>query len=249
MRILRLGTSNDDQTPVPEEQRAWKIAEQMLAEVVDEPVETVLRRGWPNEKFAARLEAWVEELEPDFVVLQVNNYWYGHESIPLWFDRRLGRAGRSLGSAGAKLGKWSWVADNRWAQFVSRRAPDVLPYATHFTIPQVASCMELALRKVMAHEGVILLVRGNEDWHIPTASARFNRRNHARNLAMSAVMKDVCERLRVPYAQRPSMGKGEVTTLNDAGFHVTSEEQRNAGTFDGEAMIAAWRSAHALKEA
>lgn len=246
MRVLRLGTSNDDQTPVPEDQRAWKIAERLFSEAVGEPVETVLRRGWPSASFPGRLEAWVEELEPDFVVLQVNNYWYGHESVPLWFDRRLGRVGKSLSGAGAKVGEWSWVADNRLAQLVSRRAPDILPYATHFTVSEVASCMELALRKVLAHEGVILLVRGNEDWPIPTASRRFNRRNHARNLAMSAAMKDVCERLRVPYAQRPSLAVGEIKTLNDAGFHSAPEEQRRAGEFDGEAMIAAWRSAHAL---
>lgn len=249
MRILRIATSNDDQTPVPEGQRAWKIAETMLAQAVGEPVETVLRRGWPNEKFPGRLEAWIEELEPDFVLIQVNNYWYGHESIPLWFDRRLGRAGRSLGSAGAKLGKWSWVADNRWAQLAIRRAPDFLPYATHFSIAEVASCMELALRKVLAHEGVILLVRGNEDWPIPTASGRFNRRNHTRNLAMSAAMKDVCDRLRVPYAQRPSLTASEITTLNGAGFHSTADEQRKAGEFDGAAMIAAWRSAHPVARA
>ena len=246
MKVLRIGNSNDDQTPVPEAQRAWKIAEAMLAEAVGEPVETVLRRGWPNEKFPGRIEAWIDELEPDFVVIQVNNYWYAHESIPLWFDRKFGRAGRAIGTAGTKVGKWSWVADNRWAQLVSRRAPDLLPYATHFTTAQVASCMELTLRKVLAHEGIILLVRGNEDWNIPTASARFNRRNHARNAVMSAAMRDVCERLRVPYAQRPSMGKDEITTLNGAGFHSTADEQRKAGEFDGEAMIAAWRSAHAL---
>ncbi len=245
MRILRIGTSNDDQTPVPEAQRGWKIAEQMLAEATGEPVETVLRRGWPNSKFGDRLEAWMEELQPDFVVIQVNNYWYGHESIPLWLHRRLGRVGDSVGSVGAKVGRWSWVADNRVAQLVNRRAPDVLPYATHFSVAEVASGMESALRRVLTHEGVLLLVRGNEDWHIPTASARFNRRNRARNAAMSAAMREVCERLRVPYAQRPSNPE-EVRTVNNAGFHSAPEEQQNAGAFDGESMIAAWRSVHSL---
>jgi hypothetical protein len=243
MRVLRLGTSNDDAGSLPEEQRAWKIAERHLAGWAGEAVETTLKRAWPNAQFPSLVERWVDEHEPDLVVLQVNNFWYGHESIPLWFERRLGRAGKSLSSAGLKVGKSAWFADNRWAQMFNRKLLSILPKATHFTVAEVAVCMEGAMRKVLAHEGVVLLVRGNEDWAaMPMATRRFNRRNAARNAAMSGAMRSVCERLRVPYSQRPTLHAGEVRTVNGAGWHNNAEGERLAGEFDGQAMASAWQA-------
>lgn len=244
MRVLRIGTSNDDAGPVPETGRAWKIAERILAEATDEEVQTVLKRAWPSAELPALVDRWIAEFAPEFVVLQVNNFWYGHESTPLWLDRRLGRAGRTLGQAGAKVGRQTWVADNRWAQLVNRRVLAVLPKATHFSVLQVAECMEAVIRKVIAHEGVILLVRGNEDWvAMPMAGRRFNRRNRARNAAMSAAMRGICERLHVPYAQRPPIQASEMQTVNGAGWHNNARAERETGEFDGRAMVAAWQGA------
>jgi hypothetical protein len=248
MRVLRLGTSNDGASALPEEQRGWKIAERRLADSTGEPVETVLRGAWPNAQFPSLLERWMEEYEPDMVVLQVNNFWYGHESVPLWFERRLGRAGKSLSDMGLKVGKSAWFADNRWAQLFNRRLLTVLPKATHFTVAEVAVCMEEAMRKVLAHEDIVLLVRGNEDWAaMPMATRRFNRRNAARNAAMSGAMRSICERLRVPYAQRPTLRAGEVQTVNRAGWHNNAQGERLIGEFDGQAMVTAWQGARAQR--
>ncbi len=241
MRVLRLGTSNDDAGSVPEEQRGWKIAERLLAEAAGEPVQTTLKRAWPNEGLAPRLEGWLDEYKPDMVVLQVNNFWYGYESIPLWFERRLGRAGASLNHVGLKIRNAPWFADNRWAQLMNRNLLRVLPATTHFTVPEVAACMEGAMRKVLAHEGVVLLIRGNDAWaSMPMASRGFNRRNAARNAAMSSAMRSVCERLRVPYVQRPVLQAGELETVNRAGWHYNADGERQAGEFDGQAMATAW---------
>lgn len=248
MRVLRLGTSNDDARALSEEQRGWKIAERCLAGSTGEPVETFLKRAWPSAQFPSLLERWMDEYEPDMVVLQVNNFWYGHESIPLWFERRLGRAGKSLSNLGLKVGNSAWFADNRWAQMFNRRLLSILPKATHFTVAEVAVCMEGAMRKVLAREGVVLLVRGNEDWAaMPMATRRFNRRNAARNAAMSSAMRSVCERLRVPYFQRPTLQAGEVQTVNGAGWHNNAEGERLTGEFDGPAMVTAWQAAHAQR--
>ena len=246
MRVLRLGTSNDAAGSLPEDQRGWKIAERRLAEATGDPVETILKGAWPNAAFASRLESWMDEYKPDLVVLQINNFWYGYESIPLWFERRLGRPGVSVNRIGLKLRNSPRFADSRWAQLVSRSLLRVLPSTTHFTIPEVATCMEGAMRKILAREGIILLVRGNDDWaSMPMASRRFNRRNHARNAAMSSAMRSMCERLRVPYVQRPTLQAGELQTVNGAGWHYDAQGERQGGEFDAEAMTAAWLAVRA----
>lgn len=244
MRVLRLGTSNDSAGHLPEEQRGWKIAENALATASGQRIDTVLKRAWPTEQLPSLIQRWMDEFEPDLVVLQVNNFWYGHESTPLWFERRLGRPGKLLSDAGMNVGKAAWIADNRWAQLLNRRLLGLLPKATHFTPAEVAACMEVAMRRVLSHEGVVLLVRGNEDWaEMPLATRRFNRRNADRNAAMSAAMREICQRLHVPYFQRPTLRAGEVLTVNGAGWHHNADGERLAGEFDGGAMVTAWKAA------
>ena len=243
MKILRLGTSNDFAGAMNDADRAWKIAENRLAEACGEPCETVMKRISPGAGLGPALDRWMHDLSPDMVVLQVNNYWYGHESAPLWLERKLGRPGRSLSAGAERLGRWHWIADRRWAQFINRRILAVLPKATHFTIPEVAASMEAAMRRVLAREGTVLLVRGNEDWEkMPLASERFNRRNRARNAAMHQAMSAVCERLHVPYLQPPPVPAGALHTVGGAGWHNDVEGERRAGELEGEAMVAAWQA-------
>ncbi len=242
MRVLRVGTSNDEAGNLPEEGRAWKIASDMFAASISEPVETVLKRAWPNESFPALIEQWMDEYHPDVVVLQVNNFWYGHESVPLWLERRFGRAGKKVAHAGFELSRKKWFADSRISVTTNRALVRTLPSATFFSVPVIAARMEAAMLKVLAHEGVVLLVRGNEHWaKLPMASRRANDRNIKRNNAMSSAMKALCHRLHVPYFQRPTVEEHEMKHfLNGAQWHNSAEGERLTGEFDGRAMIEAW---------
>jgi hypothetical protein len=216
-----------------------------LADALGEPVDTVLKRAWPNDRFPLYVEDCLQEHDPDMVVLQVNNFWYGHESAPLWFERRFGRAGVALNKAALNVGKTAWMSDTRWAQMVNRRLLAGLPKATHFTVEQVTCAMESAMRKVAAREGIVLLVRGNEHWAaMPMATRGFNRRNAARNAAMSSAMRHLCGQLRVPYFERAAVSAGEMETLNGAGWHNNEEGERKLGEFDFASMLAAWQVAH-----
>jgi hypothetical protein len=249
MRVLRVGTSNDFIAHIPQEQRGWAVASGILAQASGEPVETVLKRSWPTAAFAPAVARWMEEEEPDLVVLSVNNFWFGHESTALWFERKLGRAGQRVTKASLKVGKSRLLSDNRWGQRVNRTLLRVLPGATHFTIPQVAEAMENAIRKVLTHEGTPLLVRGHDSYvKLPMADERYNRRNRARNEAMSARMRAVCDRLHVPYFERPLMEWDEVQVLvGEAGWHHSVEGERLTGVFDGEAMVAVWRASQGVR--
>lgn len=246
MRLLRIGNSNDEAGSVPTEQRGWQIASRLLAESSGEEVETVLKRAWPNPAFPALIARWMEEIRPDVVMFQVNNFWYGHESVPLWFERKFGRAGIALTNMGLKVGKQRWFADSRAYITLNRGLARILPSATHFTVPQVAACMEASMRKILAHEGVILVVRGNDHWaKLPMATRRANDRNIARNNAMSSAMRNICEQLRVPYIERPTVQASEIGAVLDAArWHQSAEGERQSGELDGAAMLSAWKAVH-----
>ena len=106
------------------------------------------------------------------------------------------------------------------------------------------------MRKVLAREGTVLLVRGNEHWpEFPMATRRFNRHNAKRNAAMSAAMRAICERMRVPYYERPPVAKGELRfLLSDGAWHNNEAGERLQGEFDGRAMAEAWSVVHSSGE-
>ena len=187
------------------------------------------------------------EYHPDVVVLQVNNFWYGHESVPLWFERRFGSAGKKFSDAAIELSRKKWFADSRASVATNRMLARVLPSATFFPVPMVAARMEGAMQKVLVHEGVVLLVRGNEHWaKLPMATRRANTRNATRNTEMSSAMRAVCGRLHVPYFQRPPVEEHEMKHfLNGAQWHNSAEGERLTGEFDGRAMIEAWTATRA----
>jgi hypothetical protein len=245
VKVLRIATSNDSHHALPLEERGWYIAGQMLSDAAGEPVETIVRSCWPTETFPPLLERWLNELDPDIVLIQVNNFWYAHDSIPLWFERKFGRAGKKLTDVGLKAGKQKWFAESRPYIAAHRTFLRVMPAATHFTIEQVASCMEEAIRRVIAHEGPVLLVRGNDDWaKHPLTGRRHNNLNRSRNREMTRRMAEICERYRVPYYQRPTIGEAELREmLGSAQFHASPEGERVSGELDGAAMIKAWRAA------
>ncbi|MGE3074978.1 MAG: hypothetical protein AB7N24_02515 [Dehalococcoidia bacterium] len=244
LRVLRVGNSNDLAGKLPDEARAWKIAADMFAAATGEPVETILKRAWPNEAFPGIVEGWMNEYRPDLVVLQVNNFWYGHASTPLWLERRFGRAGKAVGGTGLAISRKKWFVEGRVSVLASRALLRVLPSATFFPVEEVGERMEQAMRKVLAHEGVVLLVRGNERWaKLPMSTKRVNDRNLRLNEAMSSTMRTICDRLRVPYFQRPLVEEHELRDfLDDARWHNGEKGERVIGEYDGQAMIDAWKA-------
>ena len=61
---------------------------------------------------------------------------------------------------------------------------------------------------------------------------------------MSAAMRATCERLRVPYCQRPPISLEEMDlALGPARWHTTAEGEQFSGAFDGEHMVGVWKAA------
>jgi hypothetical protein len=57
-------------------------------------------------------------------------------------------------------------------------------------------------------------------------------------------MRSLCERLHVPYYERPPVAPEELEVfLGEARWHNSAEGERRTGVYDGEAMVAVWQSA------
>lgn len=245
VKVLRIGNSNDNVGGIPEAQRGWSVASRMLGEASGEVVETILKRAWPNASFPALVDEWMAEHDPDVVLIQVNNFWYGHYSAPLWFERKFGRAGVAMTRAGLRAGKHPWLAENAAYIRLNRALLRILPSTTHFTVREVAASMEATMRKVLSYEGTLLVIRGNDHWaKLPMSSKRQNDRNIARNVAMSNAMRAICQQLRVPYIERESIGERDMDEMLGVGrWHASALSQRVSGELDGAAMVSAWAAA------
>jgi hypothetical protein len=242
--VLRIGTSNDSAGGLSDDQRSWWIAADTLTHATGQEVETILKRAWPTDALPEIVSSWMQELQPDIVHIHVSNFWYAHPSVPLWFERKFGRAGKKLTDAGLAVGKKKWMSDNRFAIAFTRALVNVLPSATHFSVQQVAEVLDASIQRALRHEGTVVLVRGNDHWEkIPMASARANAHNTARNAAMTAAMRAICERHRVPYVQLPTIRAADLATvLGPARWHNSPEGERQSGELDGAALVAAWRA-------
>ena len=238
---------------MPEEQRGYRIAERMLAEAVGEPVETIARGAWPDASFPERFERWIDEHEPELVFLKVNWYWYGYESLPLRFERLFGKPGKALGRAGLRAGKNPRFASSRSLQ-AGRRALTRLVGggATHFTPEQIVDCIDACIRRGAAHENLTLVVRGpsmSGGWgYAPMTSKATWRRHDARREYIARHLKAACDRHHVFYlSQETKLTKEELKgRLTPAWFRSSPTGHTYMGRDEGEAMIAAWRQAHAL---
>jgi hypothetical protein len=57
-------------------------------------------------------------------------------------------------------------------------------------------------------------------------------------------MRSLCERLHVPYYERPPVAPEELeVVLGEARWHNSAEGERRTGLYDGEAMVAVWQEA------
>ena len=91
MRVLRLGNSEDRSPGIADSDRAWYIAGIVLAEACGESVETVVRPISPTRELPDLLDKWLDEYQPDLVLLKVTWYWYSYESVPRRIERLFGR--------------------------------------------------------------------------------------------------------------------------------------------------------------
>jgi len=245
VKVLRLGNSNDRALDLPEHLRSWRIAEGVLAEATGEPVETVIREIWPTSDLPDLIDGWIRRYEPDLVILKQNSYWTSAESVPLRLERLFGRAGKALGKAGTDAVERP-IGQTRGFRLARRVLLKTIGGDSFFEPEQVLAVMEQCLRRIVAHEELVVVVQGSAG-RAPGMTGRGGReRRLRRRTIMHEGMSRICAGLRVTYfGTDKTMSEAETNRLRGAdGTHRGVEGQRADGLTQGRHMAEAWLAAH-----
>jgi len=245
MKLLWLGTSNDVDGHLPEEQRAPALMAKQLSETLGLEVDFVARTIWPTEKLPSLVESWMEKHEPDLVFLKVVPYWFCYESVPLKLQRKLGRVGGPLASAGLKAADIGWLASTPLFHAGRRLAQRTIGGATHFEPVEVAERIESCIRVILRNEDAALLVRGPRGATDYYSGERARVRSEARRKSVHQALKSLCEELHVVYmGVEAARYKGHTTSALGDRVHFDMSEQSIEVAEHAPWFIQAWEQQH-----
>jgi hypothetical protein len=224
MKILRFGNSQDMDGRVPAEHSVDALLRKGLEAELGEPVEIVTRRAWPTPGLVPRVREWMDEIQPDVVLIIVLDYWFMYESVPVRMKRRFGSAGVKVGQAGQNVAQVSWLAHNRGFRTGRRLLTRLIGGEASFTPDEVVETMTACIKQILRHEGVILHVQG------PTADQPFGQGRRAVNrleqkrLRVTAQLAEVCTRYHVSYRgfPVPRWQDGPKLETSGDGLHLTA---------------------------
>lgn len=244
--ILRLTNSDDFNERVPEASRSPQVAERVFKELTGEPATTISKQMWPTAPFPNLLERWLEELQPDLVVLRLAGYWVTFRSVPLRLKRRLGPLGSKLADAGVATTRVRWLAESRPYHAARRLMLRSLGGEANFSVEQVVAITDACARRVLAREHPVLVVRGPQNALSADTSKRSLAWAEARRVELHRRARALCQQFHVEYigqdepyavADDPSLFFGDLV-------HATVETHRLRGEEEGRAMAAAWLREH-----
>ncbi len=132
----------------------------LLEAATGETVEIIPRVIWPSAQLPDIIDGWMERYSPDIVLFQINGFWYLYASVPLLFERKLGRVGKQISRAGLRAGRTPWIVKTRVFHFGRRVALRTIGGAHYFTPAEVCEIVEACLRRIVRHEGAGLIVQG-----------------------------------------------------------------------------------------
>lgn len=245
MRVLRLSNSDDFAGDIPVEARPWHIAGEVLAATVGEPVETIARNTWPDPSLPDLVGQWLEKYEPDLVFLKVTWFWYAYESVPLRLKRRLGIVGRPLAAAGDRATQISWLAKTRAFKISRRALHRIIGGDAHFSEDQVIERMKAVIRKAVAREHVVLVVKGTGMGRDDTGTlAGYYDRYRARVERVEGEIEAFCQLLGVHYMSAQRKSRVDQDLHRGDGVHKGAHGLTLVGRREGENMALAWNAAH-----
>lgn len=232
MKYLRFGSSNDGRAEVTAEERRAAIVEKRLSEALGEPVETMVRQAWPDERLPGLVARWMDEFQPDLVLLPVGSFSFNYESVPLKIERMLGPVGRPIARLGLRAAETPAIANRGAFHALRRFAQRTIGGATYFEPEQVLEVMTSCIRTIVQHEHAILIVkgsRGSRDWAV---NDRSRRRSEERRVLMHRELQALCNELHVDYfgAETPRYLDPEAapgSTIGDR-FHYDAAGHRSS---------------------
>ncbi|WP_322796505.1 GDSL-type esterase/lipase family protein [Tepidiforma sp.] len=231
MKILRIGVSDDEYGPLPDEQRFWYIVQQRLAEELGEPVETIRKRGWPGESLAGALDRWVERERPDLVVFCAASYWVSFPSAPTALERARLPLARPLAKVATAISRRPAIARTAPFRAARRLAYRTIGHRYFFEPLEAAAHVEAALRRVLRYEDVAVGVRGPIPLGLPLPP-RLAAESRARCDAFGSILADLCDALHIPYLpagpdEPPARSElqPDLTHVNAAGHARRAEHE------------------------
>lgn len=199
MRILRLTNSHDVNERVPAEQRGAAVAERLVAAALGEEVETVIRVFWPGPPLADIVDRWLDRYEPDVVLVRANSYWVSYESLPRRMEMRVPVVGAALGKMLAGAGENKRLSYGPLGPLVKQAGATLFGGDPFFTPDEVGVYLEQVMRRIVAREGVVAVMRGPAQPLDVRRTAKSLKRSTARRDAFERVCERICRDLRVPF--------------------------------------------------
>lgn len=252
MIVLRLSNSDDLNEAVPPDERVGNVAGRTMSEEIGQPVETITRAIWATDDLPDRIERWLDQYQPDFVFMKVNWYWYGYESVPLRVERLLGRRlGRPLARLGIRAAESPTVGSSKVFKHLRRYAHRFIGGDSPFTTDHVISVMDASIRRIVAREHTVLLVKGTggrragrgdpATWYFADALAR-------KVDTVEGAIRRRCDELHVAWVDTETQGRiaqKDRDLARGDGIHRGLKGHQILGMTEGRSMAKAWREANA----
>jgi hypothetical protein len=239
-----LTNSNDMHSGVPEAQRAPTVAERIVANATGEIVEVTSRVIWPGPELLDIVAGWIKRFSPDVVLVRASSFWCTYESVPLRLQRQWGRLGVPISRIGFKAGGHPTVSANPAFRRVRKLAVRTVGGETYFTPPEATQTVADVLRRVLAREAIIPVVRGPAHAHNSSGTVAGQRRSEQINREFDAPLASMCQGCHVRYATATGTLDNPAYLQGDE-LHDTAEGHRVIGELEGGAIAEAWLAARA----
>jgi hypothetical protein len=248
MKVLRFGTSQDFVDVAPEFSYENQLRKALEAEL-GEPFEVVTKRAWPTERLPGLLRQWMEEEQPDVVMMNAISFWFMYPSVPLKLKRKYGRTGVKLGDAGLGMANIPWLAHNPVFHAGRKLATRLIGGETHFTADQVVDVLSACVKEAIRQEGVVVYVAG------PAGIAAYADHTRRAMDEMETRRQYVTERLAAMCAQyrvsfrryeRPTYETGEAPIAGRDRLHTGAEGNAVLVGFHVQAVAEAIRAARGV---
>ena len=238
--VLRFASSLDFTGELPPGARAWEVAERILTEAGGRPVRTISKPVWPNAKLPAILERWLEEFEPDIVLICISSYWVETEVVANRI-RRLGILGRKLESASQAAAMKRGIGDSRLYLLGRRLLLRTIGGRPHFTPAELEANVESWLRVILRRESVAVAIAGTPFSPDTMATKAARRRATVRKNELRARLSELGKRLDIVVDMPPHAPDAFDPALRLADrVHFNEKAHARMGEIDGRALVAAW---------
>jgi hypothetical protein len=245
LRVLRLTNSTDMDPRVPDDQKAPWLAVREFGDSIGEDIELTVKMIWPSQSLPALVDRWLDEFQPDVVVLCVNSFWYLYPSVPLRLRRRFGRAGSAAASAGLRVGGAKFVSRSPAYHAIRRNLTRVIGADTHFSPDQTVETVEALLRRILAREQVVPLVRGGITAHGAEIGGRWSRFSLERWREVDTRVRRLCDGLHVEYLSLESAKLPMADEYASDVIHVNADGHAWRGPWEAAGLLRAWERVHA----